>query len=148
MPARTVYVTPFEYGIVKPVWDIADYMKKRLGGRVERVSDHQIARIFPVLEDLARGEELKTTAIAKVMALLERHFGFENEEEKRKVEEAVATLVDKIVMLRSRDPIRVFKLVRSLRLLLIGFVRGRITLPISVLEKEKQSEKTKRQVEE
>jgi len=141
MSSRIIYVTPFEYGIIKPIKDIADYMRSRLGERVREVSDHHIARIFPVLEDLVRGEELKTTAIAKVMTLLERHFGFSSEEEKNKVGEAVATLVDKVVMLRAVDPVRVFKLLRNLRLLLIGFVRGRIVLPVSMLEKEKQSEK-------
>jgi len=139
MSSQTIYVTPSEYGIVKPVKDIADYMRKRLEARVGEVSDHHIARIFPVLEDLARGEELKTTAVAKIMALLERHFGFTSEEEKNEVGKAVAMLVDKVVMLRSIDPVGVFKLLRSLRLLLIGFVRNRIVLPISVLEKEKKS---------
>jgi len=141
MSSQAIYVTPFEYGIIKPIKDIADYMRRRLKGEVEEVSDHHIARIFPVLEDLARGEELKTTAIAKIMTLLERHFGFGSEEEKNEVGKAVATLVDKVVMLRAVDPVRVFKLLRSLRLLLIGFVRGRIVLPVSMLEKEKQSEK-------
>jgi len=141
MSSQIIYVTPFEYGIIKPIKDIADYMRNRLKERVEEVSDHHIARIFPVLEDLARDEELKTTAIAKIMALLERHFGFSSEEEKNEVGKAVAALVDKVVMLRVVDPVGVFKLLRSLRLLLIGFVRGRIVLPISMLEKEKQSEK-------
>jgi len=138
MSPQTIYVTPFEYGIVKPIKDIADYMRGRLGERVREVSDHHIARIFPVLEDLARGEELKTAAVAKIMTLLERHFGFRSEEEKNEVGKAVATLVDKVVMLRNMDPVGVFKLLRSLRLLLIGFVRGRIVLPVSMLEKEKQ----------
>jgi len=141
MSSQTIYVTPFEYGIIKPIKDIADYMRNKLGERIKEVSDHHIARIFPVLEDLARGEELKTTAIAKIMALLERHFGFSSEEEKNEVGKAVATLVDKVAMLQVVDPIGVFKLLRSLRLLLIGFVRGRIVLAVSMLEKEKQSEK-------
>jgi len=139
--SQVIYVTPREYSIVKPIEDIAKYMKKRLGERIEDISDHHIARIFPVLEDLARGEELKTTAVAKIMTLLERHFGFDSENEKNEIGKAVATLVDKVVMQRTVDPVGIFKLLRSLRLLLIGFVRGRIVLPVTILEKEKQSEK-------
>jgi len=73
------------------------------------------------------------------MGIFERHFGFTSDEEKEEVDEAVARLVDRLSIMKDEEPVKVFKLVRSLRVLLIGFVRGRLSLPIAVYEK--QSEK-------
>jgi len=137
-PRYVIYVSPYEWGLVEPIKTIADYMRKRLGNRIEEISDHHIARIFPTIEEFLRGG-LKVSTIAEILRDLERHFGFSDDEEKEKVNIAIARLLDRLEFMRRRDPVRVFKLVRNLRLLLIGFVRGRITLPVKVYEK--QSEK-------
>lgn len=134
-----VYVSPREWGIVEPLKTISDYIRSKLKEKLGEVSDHQIARMFPVLEDFIQGRELKTTAIARIMGIFERHFGFTSDEEKEEVDEAVARLVDRLSIMKDEEPVKVFKLVRSLRVLLIGFVRGRLSLPIAVYEK--QSEK-------
>jgi len=134
-----IYVSPYEWGLVEPVKTISEYIRDKLKKDLSEVSDHQIARMFPVLEDLVQGREMKATAIARIMELFERHFGFADSDERERVEEAVGRLVDRLLAMRAREPLKVFKLVRSLRSLLIGFVRGRILHPVAVYEK--QSEK-------
>jgi len=57
-----VYVSPREWGIVEPLKTISDYIRSKLKEKLGEVSDHQIARMFPVLEDFIQGRELKTTA--------------------------------------------------------------------------------------
>jgi len=131
-----IYVSPYEWNIIEPIKTISEYIKNRLKDRIREVSDHHIARMFPILEDFIQGRELKTTAEAKIMYAYERHFGFTNEEEKEKVNIALARLIDRLAMLKAKEPVRVYKLVRSLRTLLIGFVRGKIMLPIRVYEKQ------------
>ena len=134
-----IYVSPYEWGLVEPVKTISEYIRDKLKKDLSEVSDHQIARMFPVLEDLVQGREMKSTAIARIMELFERHFGFADSKERERVEEAVGRLVDRLLAMRAREPLKVFKLVRSLRSLLIGFVRGRVLHPVAVYEK--QSEK-------
>jgi len=137
---REIAVSPPEYRVVKPVVELAEYIKRKVGGRLGEVSDHEITKIFPFLEDLAAGKELETTAIARIMAQLERSFGFESDEERAEVEKTVVDLVETVWAHRRRDPVGVFKLLRGLRQLLIGLVRGWITMPILARE-GKQSEK-------
>jgi len=136
-----IYVSPSEWGIVEPIKTISDYIKsslKRRGMNLNEVSDHQITRIFPHLERFLQGHP-KTLTISDILDTFSKQFGFANEEEKNNVQTAVARLVDRLSMLKRRDPVRVYKLIRSLRTLLIGFVRGYLSLPIQVYEK--QSEK-------
>ena len=136
-----IYVSPSEWGIIEPVKTIAEYIRnslKRRGIRVSEVSDHHITRIFRHLERFLQGHP-KTLTISDILDTFSKQFGFANEEEKNNVQTAVARLVDRLSMLKRRDPVRVYKLIRSLRTLLIGFVRGYLSLPIQVYEK--QSEK-------
>jgi len=137
VPSRyVIYVSPYEWGIIEPLKIVADYIRSRLGGGVVEVSDHHIARIFPVLEDFVQSIELKSTAIAKIMDVFEKHFGFTSNEERERVCEAIGRLIDKLSAIRAKEPVRVYKLVKSLRVLLIGFVRGKLAIPISVYEKQ------------
>jgi len=131
-----IYVSPYEWNIIEPIKTISEYIRNKLKSRISEVSDHHIARMFPVLEDYVQGRELKLTTLAKIMSIYERHFGFSNEDERKKINIALTRLIDRLATLRSKDPVRVYKLVKSLRTLLIGFVRGRISLPISVYEKQ------------
>ena len=133
-----IIVTPFEYIVASALKTIADYITTRAKSRGIEVSDHDIARMFPVLEDYLQGREMKTTAIGRIMEIYARNFGFTNNEERERVEKAVVTIIDKISIIRAKEPTRAFKLVRSLRVLLISLVRGWVTLPIEVYEKEEK----------
>ena len=139
-PRYVIYVSPYEWGIVEPIKTVADYMRKRLGDRIGEVSDHHIARIFPIIEEFVQGSKMKVGAMAEILRDLERHFGFSNDEEREEVNIAIARLLDRIEIMKRREPVRVFKLVRNLRTLLIGLVRGRITLPIRPYEKQSEKE--------
>ena len=145
-PKYVIYVPPYEWGLVEPLSAISEYIKRKLGERVYKVSDYHIARMFPVLEEFMQGRETKASAIVRILRIFARHYGFESEEEKERVNVAVAKLIDRIATIKVREPVKVFKLVRSLRELLIGLVRDLIVLPISVYEK--QSEKTERSEKE
>jgi len=139
-PKYVIYVSPYEWGLVESLNTISQYIKSKLGEEIYKVSDHHIARMFPVLEDFVQGREIKANAIARILRIFARHYGFESEEEKERINIAVAKLVDRIDAVKAREPVKVFRLVRSLRELLIGLVRGLVVLSISVYEK--RSEKT------
>jgi len=144
-PKYVIYVSPYEWGLVEPLKTIADYIKSRLRESSESVTDHHIARMFPVLEDFVQGRETKAGAVAKIMRIFARHYGFRSDEEVERINVAVARLVDKLAVMKSREPVKVYRLVRSLRDLLVGFVREYIVLPMSVYEK--QLEKAEREKE-
>ena len=139
-PKYTIYISPSEWSLVEPLNTISQYIKSKLGERLYKVSDHHIARMFPVLEDFVQGRETKVNTIARILRIFTRHYGFESEEEKERINIALARLVDRIAAVKAREPVKVFRLVRSLRELLIGLVRGLIVLPISVYEKQSEKE--------
>ena len=102
-----IYVSPYEWNIIKPLKTISDYIRSRIKNRTKEVSDHHIARMFPILEDFVQGKELKLTTIAKIMDTYEKHFGFANEKEKEMVSIPLAKLIDRLAMIRSKDPVKV-----------------------------------------
>lgn len=134
-PKKIIYVSPYEWGIVKPLIAISEYIKKRLKGRSREPSRYEITRIFRPLEEYLRGE-LETSVIALIMDDFARHYGFTSEEEKEKVQEAVIEVVNWLGKARQRDPIRVYKLLRNIRILLIGLVKDYITAKVSIYEKQ------------
>jgi len=139
-PKYVIYVPPSEWSLVESLNTIVQYIRSKLEAELRNVSDHQIARMFPVLEDFVQGREMKANTIARILRIFARHYGFESDEEKERINIAVAKLVDRIAAIKAREPVKVFRLVRSLRELLIGLVRGLIVLPISVYEKQLEKE--------
>jgi len=131
---RVIYVSPYEWGIVRPLITISEYVREKLRRRGREASRYEITRIFRPLEEYLRGE-LETSVIASIMDDFARHYGFTNNEEREGVENAVIEIIEWLDKAKRKDPIRVYKLLRNLRVLLIGLVRGYITAKISTYEK-------------
>lgn len=130
-----LYVYPSELRYVKPLETIANYVKKKTeGGRVSR---HHIARIFNPLEEFLSGSGGKADTVAKIMDLFARHYGFTNDQERDAVKEAVVSLVDYVAIQKSANPVGTFKMLRNMRVLLIGMATGLLTcISFEPLEKK------------
>lgn len=131
-----LYVYPSEFRYVKPLDTISNYIKtKTEGGNVSR---HHVARIFNPLEEFLSGTSGKADTVAKIMDLFARHYGFTDEKERITINEAIANLVNYIAKQKSVNPVGAFKMLRNMRILLIGMVTG-ILLGISFEPPEKKS---------
>lgn len=121
-PRVKLYVYPSELRYVKPLETVANYVKKKTeGGRVSR---HHVARVFNPLEEFLSGSSGKADTVAKIMDLFARHYGFANEQERDAIKEAVVSLVDYVAIQKSVNPVGAFKMLRNMRILLIGMATG------------------------
>ncbi|MEM1703194.1 MAG: hypothetical protein QW794_09040 [Thermosphaera sp.] len=134
-PRVRIHVYPSELRYVKPIETIASYIKNRtVSGRVSR---HHAARIFSPLEEFLSGSSGKADTVAKIMDLFVRHYGFINEQERGEVVKAVVDLVDYVAIQKSVNPVGAFKMLRNMRVLLIGMVTGVMTgISFESLEKK------------
>ncbi|MEM4570051.1 MAG: hypothetical protein QXE66_01940 [Desulfurococcaceae archaeon] len=134
-PRTKLYVYPSELRYIKPLETIASYIKNKTIG--SHVSRHHVARIFNPLEEFLSGSSGKVDTVAKIMDLFARHYGFTNEQERSTVSEAVVNLVDYVAIQKSVNPIRAFKMLRNMRILLIGMVTGTLLgISFELLEKK------------
>ncbi|MEM1703595.1 MAG: hypothetical protein QXQ31_06045 [Zestosphaera sp.] len=134
-PKTKLYVYPSELRYVKPLETIASYIKNKTVG--SRVSRHHVARIFNPLEEFLSGSSGKADTIAKIMDLFARHHGFANEQERNTVNEAVVNLVDYVAIQKSVNPVGAFKMLRNMRVLLIGMTTGTLSgISFEPLEKK------------
>lgn len=131
-----LYVYPSELRYIKPLETIANYVKNKTSG--SRVSRHSVARIFNPLEEFLSGSSGKADTAAKIMDLFARHYGFTDEQERSRVAEAVSQLLDYVAIQKSVNPVGAFKMLRNLRVLLIGMATGTL-LGISFEPIEKKS---------
>ncbi|MEM0368925.1 MAG: hypothetical protein QXJ64_05695 [Thermosphaera sp.] len=113
-----LYVYSSELRYVKPLETIASYIKNKTIG--SNVSRHHVARIFNPLEEFLSGSSGKADTVAKIMDLFARHYGFANEQERSAINEAVVNLVDYVAIQKSVNPVGAFKMLRNMRVLLIG----------------------------
>lgn len=134
-PKIIVRVYPSEMRYIKPLEIIADYIRRKSGS--ERISRHHVARIFNPLEELMAEISGKADTIAKILDLFGRHYGFASEDERNSVKKAVVELVDYIVGQRVSNPVRAFKMLRNMRILLIGMATGLLSsITFEVFEKK------------
>jgi len=134
-PPKTLYVSPYEYHILGSAIEIAHYIKKRIIDK-ERVSDYHISRFVPELEAFITKRKFKAETSAEVIRVFSRHFGFENDEEKQRVNEAVINLLDRLEYMRNKDPVKAHELVKGIRTLVIEIARGRLTVAVKPREQE------------
>ncbi|MEM0014075.1 MAG: hypothetical protein QXL22_03790 [Candidatus Nezhaarchaeales archaeon] len=128
-------IYPSEMRYVKPLETIANYIRSKTRG--ERVSRHHIARIFNPLEEFLAGSGGKADTVAKIMDLFARHYGFADEQERNTVKEAAINLVDYVAMQKSINPVGAFKMLKNMRILLIGLATGLLSsVSIEPLEKK------------
>jgi F0F1-type ATP synthase alpha subunit len=127
-------VPPSEWRIIKPLLDIASFERSKIKDIEGRISKHKIAKIFKVMEDFVSGKELESTAHAEVIGILADEFGFSNNEEKEKINVAVANLLDELARIKRRDPVRAWYLVRAFRKLIVEVVLGNITVEYAMFE--------------
>ncbi len=132
---KTLYVTGPEYQVLQPAMEIARYIKGRIANGRD-VSDHHISRFVPELEAFIAGRKFKAEALAEIIGVFSRHFGFETPEEKEKTNEAVANLLDRLEYMKSKNPVRAHELVKGIRTLVIVAVRGDLTLAIEPRKRE------------
>lgn len=129
MPVE-VYIPPDEWVYVSPLLEIAQYMKKNLKKKEEdprKASKHEVTKLLRPLEDLALERHGKIATISRIMEILERDFGFEEEEERENIASQVKTLVDEVVERKRREPESVFPFLKNLRYTLIGVFRGYVS---------------------
>jgi len=133
-PKIRVYVYPSELNYIRPVETIAKYIRdKTEGGRVSR---HHISRMFEPLEEFLSGVGGKSDTVASIVDLFARHYGFDNEQELVEVTEAVVSLVDYIAIQKSVNPTRTFRILKNMRVLLIGMVTGILYVSFEPIEKK------------
>jgi hypothetical protein len=127
-PKRSLIPTPSEWRVVRPIKEIADFIRERLGKRVEEVSDYRIAKFFSIIEDYVNERTMKSTALAEIVKIIDREFGLSSDEEKERMNASVIDLLDELHRRKKEEPIRTYRLVRDLRTLLIQLVRGNLTV--------------------
>lgn len=102
-----------------------------------RISRHHVARMFDPLEEFLAGRAGKPDTIARIMDLFARHYGFASEQEVNEVGKAVAELVDYVAEEKTVRPTNAFKMLRNMRVLLIGMVMGLLSgISFELLEKK------------
>jgi len=124
-PRIKLYVYPSELRYIRPLETIANYIKNKTSS--SRVSRHNVARIFNPLEEFLSGSSGKADTAAKIMDLFARHYGFTDEQERSRVAEAVAHLLDYVAIQKSVNPVGAFKTLRNMRILLIGMATGTLS---------------------
>jgi hypothetical protein len=125
----TVYVSPKEWRYITALKTIAEFEAgkvKRSGQSPRQVSRYAATRVLKPLEDFVMGRLDKASTVAKMVDILERDYGFDDEEEQRKVTEAIVRLVDEMERIKRWSPEHVFDFLDSLRYALLGFFRGYI----------------------
>jgi hypothetical protein len=127
-PKRSLIPTPSEWRVVRPIKEIADFIRERLGKRVEEVSDYRIAKFFSIIEDYVNERTMKSTALAEIVKIIDREFGLSSDEERERMNASVIDLLDELHRRKKEEPIRTYRLVRDLRTLLIQLVRGNLTV--------------------
>jgi len=127
-PKRSLIPTPSEWRVVRPIKEIADFIRERLGKRVEEVSDYRIAKFFSIIEDYVNERTMKSTALAEIVKIIDREFGLSSDEERERMNASVIDVLDELHRRKKEEPIRTYRLVRDLRTLLIQLVRGNLTV--------------------
>jgi len=129
-------VTPSEWKVIRPINEIANFIRNKLKEKVEDVSDYRIAKFFSVIEDYVNERiTMKSVALAEIIKVIDREFGLSNDEEKEKINASVIDLLDELYKRKKKKPIKTYNLVRGLRTLLIGLVRGNLSVTFTMLSK-------------
>lgn len=125
----TVYVPPSEWPYISALKTIAEFEAKKIKERNEdprEASRHAATRVLRPLEDYVMGRLDTAATVAKMVDILERDYGFSDEEEAKKLTEAITTLVREVGRVKRVKPEHVFDFLDSLRYALLGFFRGYI----------------------
>lgn len=126
-PVRSVYeiISPVEREYAYPLIEIAKYIRRHAGAKP---SKHHITRLYDPLVELVQTGHT-ATAVAKIMNLFSRHYGFYNKEEKDRVLTSVTDLVMYVSKEAEVSPSTVHQLLRNMRDFLYALVTGIVPLP-------------------
>ena len=129
-------ISPVEREYAYPLIEIAKYIRRHLE---EKPSKHHITRIYDPLTELAeRGDT--ANAVAKIMVIFDRHYGFYTEKEREQMLLAVVNLANYVYWESKRNPSTVHQVLRNMRDFLYALVKGVIPLPYSPEEEEEGGE--------
>lgn len=121
MPVQ-VEVPPSEWSYVYPLKEIALYMKRRKAA----ASRHDVTHWLSIVEDYVTEGLGKAAAVARVLEDFERRFGFSGDDERDRVGEMVARIVDKVYAFKWREPEKVSQFIKTMRNVVLGVFFGYI----------------------
>ena len=129
MPVQ-VEVPPSEWGYVYPLKEIARYMKTHS----KEASRHDVTHWLSIIEDYVTRDLGKAAVVARILQDFERRFGFNSVEERDRVAEMVKYVVEKVYIVKWREPEKVSQFIKTLRNVILGIFFGYI-VPIPLPSK-------------